>query len=449
MKYVLGIRIIVALVVALLSVISVAVIEYQHSQQVKFSQDQIVRSAQRELIVIRSNLEADIYSDIFFANSLATIISVTPDSSKSQWHDAAKKLFGKSSHLRNIGLAPDDIIQFVYPLQGNEAALGLDFRTIPAQWATVKKAREQQSIFIAGPVNLVQGGIGLIARTPIFTDPPLNTEYWGTCSVVLDIESLFTDAGIYEIEKRYSFAIRGKDGKGSQGEVFWGDPTVFESIYAGETVVLPSGAWEMAISLDSLFEQVPFYEKNASRLIGYPIALIIILALLIIYFFYHRAHDRSMQDDLTHIPNRRYFIYTLEQMVSDAQKKNGGFTLLNIDLDDFKSVNDTYGHAVGDKLLIEAAVRIKSSLRTSDIVARMGGDEFLIILPRVTNEEDIDIIISNLRESVSHKPYQFGDKRIFNEVSIGYAIYDNTKLSADSLLSRADNAMYEEKKSKT
>ncbi|MDG3087832.1 diguanylate cyclase [Vibrio hannami] len=445
MKYVFGVRLVVALFVAVLCAIAVSIIEYQHSQQLKFSRDQILKTAQRELTVIRSNLEADIYSDIFFANSLATIVSVTPNSSQTQWHNAAKELFNKSSHLRNIGLAPDDIIQFVYPLQGNEAALGLDFRTIPVQWETVKKARELEAIFIAGPVNLVQGGIGLIARTPIFTDPPLNTQYWGTCSVVLDIESLFTHAGIYEVEKRYNFAIRGKDGKGSQGEVFWGNASVFDSIYASETVVIPSGSWEMAISLESLYEQIPFYEKYGSRLFGYPITGLIIFGLLMVYYFYHRAHDLSIHDELTHLPNRRYFFYTLEQLVSDTQNRSGGFALLNLDLDDFKSVNDTYGHAVGDKLLIEVAKRIKKAVRSSDIVARMGGDEFLVILPRVSELEHVEQIIANVKDSICSKPYQSGQKRIYIEISIGHAICTNSDLSADTLLTLADKSMYKDK----
>ncbi|CAH8193637.1 hypothetical protein VAE308_1150375 [Vibrio aestuarianus] len=78
------------------------------------------------------------------------------------------------------GLAPNDIIQFIYPFKGNQKAIGLDYRTIPSQWSSIVKAKEIKDIFIAGPFDLVQGGRGLIARIPIFTDPPLNEKYWGS-----------------------------------------------------------------------------------------------------------------------------------------------------------------------------------------------------------------------------------------------------------------------------
>lgn len=437
-----------AMVLLGITVFAIALIEYQQTKLVQMQQEGLLREANREMAVIRSSLEADIYSDIFYANSLATLVSVSPESTTQQWEEIARELFRKAKNLRNLGMAPNDIISFVFPVEGNEAALGLDFRTVPAQWATVKKARDMEAIFLAGPVNLVQGGIGLIARTPIFTDPPLNQEYWGTCSVVIDLENLFKDAGVYQLQEKYAFAIRGKDGKGELGDVFWGSPDVFSAEYASELVQLPSGHWEMAIELDSMYQALPWYQRYASRLVGYPVFLFLFLIFIVIYYLYHVAHQHSLQDDLTHLPNRRYLMYTLEMLVEDVSRNGNGFTLLNLDLDKFKSVNDTYGHNVGDKLLVEVAKRIKDSLRASDVVARVGGDEFLVILPRVSNEGAVQRIVANLQQQISEHPVIMGYATIYAEVSIGYAIYNDKTVSADDLLRQADDRMYLIKKEK-
>ncbi|MDV7104621.1 diguanylate cyclase [Vibrio sp. TH_r3] len=445
----LRIRTLMAFIFVTLALGSVFVIEYQHSQHQVNSQNIIKSSAQRELLIIRSKLEADIYLDIFYANSLATIINVSPEMPKDHWQNIAEALYKKTKHLKNLAIAPNDVIEFIYPLEGNKAALGLDYTTLPDQFKTVQKARDQQSIFMAGPLNLVQGGIGLIARTPIFTDPPHNQEYWGVCSAVLDIESLFKSVGIDEISNTYNFAIRGTDGKGALGEVFWGKSSVFDSKYIQETVVLPSGTWQIAITLPSINEAFSFSQNNISRLIGYPMMLLLLVIFMGVYYLYHRAYVHSMRDELTLLPNRRYFMYALEQMITTCQKKGSRFVLLNIDIDKFKAVNDTYGHAIGDKLLTEIALRIKSVLRSSDIVARTGGDEFLIILPRLANEADLQRVLTTIKEAFNAKPAQFGHVEIHVNVSIGYAIYTNEQITASELMKIADLSMYEDKKSKS
>lgn len=449
MKNVSRIRILIAVMSITLSIFFIFLIEYQHSQHKVNSQNSIRSSAQRELLVVRSILEADVYLDIFYANSLATIISVSPEVFRNQYQQIAQELYRKSKHLKNLAVAPNDVIEFVYPVEGNKAALGLDYRTVPEQWKTVTKAREQESMFIAGPLELVQGGTGLIARTPIFTDPPMNQEYWGVSSTVLDLESLFKRAGIYEIDKKHNFAIRGKDGEGTSGEVFWGDSAVFESNYVNETVVLPSGTWEIAISLPLIQDAFSISQIHISRLIGYSLMFLSILIFAGVYYLYHKAYDHSIRDELTLLPNRRYFIYALEQMIIAYQKKGSRFVLLNVDVDNFKSANDTYGHVIGDKLLIEIAERLKSVLRSSDIVARVGGDEFQIILPRLENEEDLQRLIDTIGKSVSDKPAKFGNIIIHTTVSIGYAIYADENVTADELMTTADLLMYEVKKSKS
>jgi len=448
MRSVLGMRLTVFVGIVLVTVLSVFIVELVHQRQKDLQTEYLQLAAQEDLAVLRSELESAIYSDIFFANSLSTLIAVSPDSTNDLWSQVAAELFRHSSYLRNVAIAPGDVIRFVYPLKGNRKALGTDFRSVPEQWRTVQKSKEMQSTFLAGPVPLVQGGIGLIVRTPIFTDPPLNSVYWGSCSAVIDVSLLFEDVGIKQLADKYAFAMRGVDGLGAAGKVFYGEASVFDHIFASEKVKFPSGSWSIAIAPGTLYADLPWVQKNIVRLIGYPVLFVLLAAFIIIYRLYHQAHRHSLEDELTHLPNRRYLMYTLEQQVDNVYRKGQGFTLLNLDLDEFKAINDTYGHAAGDKVLIEMATRIRKALRGSDIVARVGGDEFLAILPRVQDEADIKQILTNLKQALMEMPVNISDGSIPVRVSIGYAVYNQYGMDIDALMSMADRSMYRAKRTK-
>ncbi len=445
MKYVLDIRTPTFIFIMVLSLFAVVVTEYLQNHLIERQYERVRLKAQGELAIIRSNLEAQIYSDIYYANSLATLASVNPDSTDQQWELIAEKLFSRSGNLRNIGIAPNDVIEFVYPLQGNEEALGFDYRTVPEQWQAVQRARELKSIFITGPVELVQGGLGFMALNPIFTDPPDNRKYWGTSGVIVDIDALFLNTGVKQLQQKYHFAIQSFNGGEKNGEIFYGDSTVFDDVMASEFVSLPSGSWHMAVSSQGLQSTTPWYRLYSARLIGYPMLLIVVSLYSVIYMLSRAARTNSLQEELTNLPNRRYFMYSREQAMRDSAKKGSKFTLLNLDLNYFKSINDTYGHAVGDIVLVTVAERIRKVLRASDLVARVGGDEFLVLLPRVTDEENIHRVIENLHQEISSKPIEMGYNEIYPKTSIGYVIYADSDVDIDTVLHLADINMYKEK----
>lgn len=151
-------------------------------------------------------------------------------------------------------------------------------------------------------------------------------------------------------------------------------------------------------------------------------------------------------DQLTGLPNRTLLLDRLNQAISVSNRASRAISLLFIDLDGFKPVNDTYGHAIGDKLLKEVAVRLQSCLREGDTAARLGGDEFVVILL----ESDLDraITVAHRILGTLRVPYEFGKKTISSiSGSIGIAEYPNHADELDSLLTAADNAMYAAKKS--
>lgn len=427
---------------------SVALIEVLHQNQRVFLTHQAQDKAKEELSVIRSDLEAKIAADIYVASSLSSLIVINASSVYRDWEEASKKILLKGRHLKIIGLAQNDIINFIYPFVGNERALGLNYRDIPEQYRSVVKAREVEEIFIAGPVDLVQGGRGLIARVPVFSDPPTNEHYWGVMSAVIDFDSLFQDVGIEAFDHKYRFGIRGLDSSGESGAVFYGDESVFDNAFAAERVHFPYGSWYIAVAEnENSLQYLPWVRIQSVRLIGYPLIILLMTAFITIYSLYTSARQRSLHDELTKLPNRRYFMYTLEHYFSSAQRSEGKemFALVNIDLDKFKLINDTYGHIAGDQVLIACAERIKSALRSSDLVARMGGDEFLILLPRMMNEADVMRIDVALKKAICSTPVIYDGSLIYLKASVGHVLYSREFENTDVLLKTADERMYAHK----
>lgn len=155
----------------------------------------------------------------------------------------------------------------------------------------------------------------------------------------------------------------------------------------------------------------------------------------------------SLIDDLTGLYNRRGFADLGDQYLKLARRTGRGVTLVYLDLDRFKTINDSLGHHVGDRALLKMAEILRATFRRSDIIARVGGDEF-VVLALEASGESAEFLVERLRarfqetNQMSREPYQLS-------VSIGMARHDgDTRLRLEDLLAQADSAMYEEKRSK-
>jgi diguanylate cyclase (GGDEF)-like protein len=150
-------------------------------------------------------------------------------------------------------------------------------------------------------------------------------------------------------------------------------------------------------------------------------------------------------DSLTTLPNRNLFTELLKHKINQVKRYNASFALLFIDLDRFKSVNDTLGHDAGDELIIQVSKRLKKCLRESDTLARFGGDEFLLILSGQNSDKHVHIVASKIVEAVA-KPYAIGGNEIHVSASVGICFCPKNGLDSSTLLKRADIAMYEAKR---
>jgi len=159
---------------------------------------------------------------------------------------------------------------------------------------------------------------------------------------------------------------------------------------------------------------------------------------------FSRLDYKASHDDLTGLPNRMQFHDRLEVAVTKAQRNKDMVGLMFLDLNRFKQVNDTFGHDVGDQLLKEVAQRLKQSIRQSDTVARLSGDEFTIILEEVTEPEALDTVANKILLAFKH-PFSLANRELPVTTSIGIAVYPSDEQNLDALLTAADTAMYHAK----
>ncbi|WEX89103.1 EAL domain-containing protein [Sinorhizobium garamanticum] len=574
------------------------------------NQNQVVSEARTrsevadELNPIRSSLESSINGSIQLVRGLIGTISTEPDMRQQRFGELARSIFSERSQLRNIAAAPSLVVSMVYPLAGNEKAIGLDYRTNDKQRGAVMRVVASGKMVLAGPVDLVQGGKGLIARFPVSTEfGGGSNRFWGLVSAVIDVDRLYRDSGLVSPTLGIEIAIAGRDGLGSEGAVFFGDPAIFNQNPVEMSVSLPEGSWRIAAIPKGGWPATP---DNAwqTRLLIVIGGLVIVVPMLItgrlmaerqrniralrqskdqlqelshrlkialdtseigiweldiesgkllwdslmkelygigksmreIYDDWrdtlhpddlaraeeefaealenggaynsefriclaggkvrhiraigstyagadgrrkivgvnwdvtadfetratlseakrlaeahsteleaarHRMEFNALHDPLTGLPNRRF----LDEILADRSQHfddRAKLSIFHMDLDRFKQINDTLGHAAGDEILRHAAELLRQNAREGDFVARIGGDEFVIIRQSPDRHEDA-ALASRVIEAMS-VPIRYKDQECRIGVSIGIAAQSLAGDELSQVLVNADIALYEAKR---
>ncbi|WP_285905226.1 diguanylate cyclase [Pseudodesulfovibrio pelocollis] len=210
------------------------------------------------MATLRTSIEKEVIGNLLRIQGMATFIATTPSLDNNAFNRFASETLRDTSLLKNISAAPDFVIRFVYPMEGNRQALGTDYRTLPGQWEQALRAKETGSLVVAGPVALVQGGTGLVGRAPVIIRDMNQERFWGLVSAIIDIERLYEAVGLRDYGD-LKLAIRGVDGKGEEGAVFFGDASLFDP--AREAVLMPvsfsSGSWQLAALPASGWSGIP------------------------------------------------------------------------------------------------------------------------------------------------------------------------------------------------
>ncbi|TIN27308.1 MAG: EAL domain-containing protein [Mesorhizobium sp.] len=576
--------------IAFVVLLACAVFADQQNSRVS---DQLARAdVLAKVNIIRAKLEGNIGGNLQLVQGLVSTIVTEPYMGQQRFASLARNLFQQKSQLHNIAGAPDLVISLMYPMEGNEKAIGLDYRKNEAQRMAALRARDQHVLVFAGPVNLAQGGRGFIGRIPVFVPTAGGgNRFWGIVSAVVDVDRLYAASGLINPELDIDVALTGADALGGGGERFFGGDNVVAGNPVSADVQLPSGSWRISAIPKGGWPAAPKNEWLLRALMTLAGALVVLPILVAGRLFGERqkhyaelrrlsgrlelaleasgigvwehdlatnemvwddrvneiygkpadgkprgyddwaqtihpedierakrdfdsatakkglyssqyrllrpdgtvrhvrtrasffqdidgtpkligaewdvtsdvllneslVHERqlseannaelklakahiehaALHDSLTGLPNRRY----LDELLAENSEPDRHTALLHLDLDRFKQINDTLGHAAGDAMLVHASNVIKANAGAADFVARIGGDEFIVVSQGRDDDQLsalADRIIEAMRQPVDFRghPCRFG-------VSIGIAA--NSGVDARQLLVNADLALYRAK----
>ncbi|WP_404407418.1 sensor domain-containing diguanylate cyclase [Pseudidiomarina marina] len=433
---------IVAVLASLL--FALVAIEYLHGLNKERVKSQQLSELQTEFTAVRADLESELNAALYSTWGIASYLATHPESDPQQWRAMAQPIVDGNTFVRNLAIAPDNIISFVYPTVGNEAVLGYDYERNPEQRDVVKRAQTTKKTLLAGPVALVQGGEGLIYRIPIYNHEGDAERYWGLLALVIDSNRLFEATGVLNLAAFYDLAIRGRDGTGADGDVFFGNETTFASADFLEKIRFPNGTWSVALSTDSHIEG-NFWEQQRIRLIGYPFVVALYIMLFTLFAWYRSSYSEAMADPLTNVANRRMIMERLQTLVQINERHPTPFAVVVVDIDRFKNVNDQFGHQAGDTVLKTTAQRMFTNTRATDTVARIGGDEFLIVLMGVSDEKTVTEQCAKIADVII-EPIRYKSNEITITASLGYALFGKDTKTVEALIQRADHKMYKNKR---
>jgi diguanylate cyclase (GGDEF)-like protein len=159
----------------------------------------------------------------------------------------------------------------------------------------------------------------------------------------------------------------------------------------------------------------------------------------------NQLEEMAYYDQLTNISNRRCFFQQLQIELEEAEENQSILSVLFIDLDNFKEINDRFGHQTGDEVLVIFTKRVKQMLRSTDTFSRLGGDEFVVLLSNLRSAKDPQTIANRMMERITQR-LSIDGQTLYISVSIGIASYPEQGTSREMLLTNADQALYEAKK---
>jgi diguanylate cyclase (GGDEF)-like protein/PAS domain S-box-containing protein len=540
--------------------------------------------AQNHAFLVRDSLDQALTLNYSFAAMIRL-----SQGSTNRFEDVARELLPYFSSVSHVSLSPNGIITQVYPLAGNEKSLGFNQLEDSAQDKEAILARDSGKLTLAGPVQLVQGGLGTVARLPVFLEDQAGRQFWGFTNVIIRMDRLLETANLHQLAQQgIAYKLwRIHPETGGQEIIAANAPeALFDPVHKAFDV--PNGSWtlsampvngwinrwrlggEIIVALilslllayqswlmvglqrrrltlqdavadqtrellnarahlqatldaipDLLFDIdangiIHNYHTNQPELLtvapekflgrsfhqflpehactvihealeearefgvssgkcyslqlrrGYAtyelsvsrkadeqdgIARFVVLSRDISQRkeSEERINNLAFYDPLTQLPNRRLLEERLEYAIAGSLRQQMFGALLFIDLDDFKTLNDSRGHHIGDLLLVAVAERLRNAVRKQDTVARLGGDEFLVVLEGLGKERDeaaalaqqvAEKILNNLNNH-----YLLEGQDYFNSPSIGICLFGDQPVQIDELLKQADQAMYNAKAS--
>ena len=414
----------------------------------------VQRNAQMRIAELESvfTLQTDkltsILTKYFYKTQTLAAITITGSGKIENFEQVAAALLDDSC-IQAIVLAPKGIVSHVYPTQGNEMLLGKDILTYSfGSWETVR-SRHSSHMVMAGPVPIITGGTGLMGRLSVYTDGKNKTrQFWGIASIALNFPEVLKGAELRlldELGLPYEIWRESPYGGDRQILAMGTSPESRGAPYLEMPVHILNAQWFFKLSAKRAWYQL----TETWLYVGFSILLSLLVSMLVqrrydMALAHRRLEEIVYIDALTGCLNRRGLFNDLGQRIeTDPEKK---FSLYYLDLNKFKPINDDYGHKAGDRVLQHFAATMRKYAPKPHALARIGGDEFILILPGENDVARTQEALENARRELANGLPAEGIP-VAITFSVGMATYPDHGTDLDALLSRADQAMYRDKQS--
>ena len=423
----------VPLIIFLLGICLVGLIVYKTDTHEK-NQRHIL--AQLNATTYGERIKNEIADGIGITDTLEQIL-ISENGEIHQFETIAGNLMSDS--IESVQLAPNGVVTDIYPAEGNEAGK-IDLLHDKDRKEISCYARDNHATITQGPFELKQGGYGIAVRNPVYLKDKSGQEYfWGFTIVILRVPDIFSDTVSALSNFGYEYKILKTDTPWSDTYkvVYQSDGQIDHPISYAFTV--GDGTWKLEVTPKTGW-------RNNTLLIiisGMFLTISLLLSVLTRVWLVAKEHKNKYKilartDSLTNIYNRYGFDELAEKIISKNPQTH--FVAALLDIDDFKFINDIYGHSYGDKALKSLADSMKAFFPSDALLGRNGGDEFCILLPNCTFKE-ADKQLQQFTKLP--KTFSYHGKELAFYISLGYAEYPTFAASPSQLMRCADAALYE------
>lgn len=426
---------IVPLIVFLVGICLLSVFTYNTNVQIQKDRRTI---AKLNAVTYGQRIENDIENGIEITDTLKQVL-INGNGQIINFSKIAENLMSYS--IQSVQLAPNGVVTEIYPEEGNETGK-IDLLKDSKRGEISNYAKDHNITIIQGPIKLKQGGSGLVVRNPIYLEDKNGQEYfWGFTIAVLRVPEIFEDStnALSKFKYNYRLSREASVLDKKYVEVDANCDKMIRPVTYNLTVgkekwkleIMPRAGWSNSTTLYLIF-------------FGGLSLVLLLTGLTIVLFLLDERRvelkELAHKDGLTKLYNRYGFDEMAEKMISKNPKEHCVAVLL--DVDDFKLINDMYGHAYGDKALISLSENMQKFFPSSALLGRNGGDEFCILLPNCTMEEVKESLIEFTK---TPKTFSYKGQTYSFCISLGYAEYPNNAIERSQLMRCADTALYEVK----
>ena len=424
---------IVPLIVFLLGICLVGLIVYKIDSH---ETEQRHITAQLNATTYGERIKNEITNGIAITDTLKQVL-ISENGKISQFDTIAENIM--SDVIESIQLAPDGNVTDIYPSEGTEASK-IDLLQDKDCSKISCYARDNHVIITQGPFDLKRGGCGIAVRNPVYLKDENNQEYfWGFTIVILRVPDIFSDAISALSDFGYEYRL-------SKTDAPWSD--TYKVVYQSDDQLTPTVSYGFTIGEENwTLEVAPESGWRNLRLLvivgGMFTTVVLLFSGLTRVLLISKENKNKFQilahtDSLTDIYNRYGFDELAERMITKNPKTH--FVAALLDIDDFKFINDIYGHVYGDRALKSLTDSMKAFFPKNTLLGRNGGDEFCILLPDHTYKEAGELL---LQFTKLPKTFSCKGKEYPFFISLGYAEYPTFASSRSQLMRCADAALYE------